>query len=433
MKHFKQADFKASTKVAITVKTRLERLKINIPIIQSLCNPGLKPRHWSSINQILNVDITPTEETTLKDILKYKNIIDKHMEKMTEITNLASKEYALEQALKKMKQDWESMNFSFVQYKDTDLSILSSFDDILALLEDHTVKTSTIKNSPFVIPFEKEVNTWNVQLVCVFFSIVFIVLKLFLLNSYFDSKHRMKSILDNWVKLQSTWMYLEPIFSSEDICKQMEKEGDLFKSIDKIWRDVMTNSVKDSRAMIVVSKENLLENLVDCVSHLEVVNKGLNEYLEKKRLYFPRFFFLSNDELLEILSETKDPLRVEPHLKKCFEGIKKLKFNSNTIIEAMISSENEIVPLSKKINPKESGGLVERWLQQVEDAMRSSLRAEAVKAISSKMNRAKWISSYPGQIILASNIIYWTSEVTKVVFALFNLSFSCVFNFFFFS
>jgi len=224
----------------------------------------------------------------------------------------------------------------------------------------------------------------------------------------------MKGILDNWVKLQSTWMYLEPIFNSEDICKQMEKEGDLFKSIDKIWRDVMTNSVKDSRAMVVVSKENLLENLVDCVSHLEVVNKGLNEYLEKKRLYFPRFFFLSNDELLEILSETKDPLRVEPHLKKCFEGIKKLKFNANTIIEAMISSENEVVPFNKKINPKESGGLVERWLQQVEDSMRSSLRAEAVKAINSKMNRAKWISSYPGQIILASNIIYWTSEVTKV-------------------
>lgn len=94
----------------------------------------------------------------------------------------------------------------------------------------------------------------------------------------------------------------------------------------------------------------------------------MSEYLETKRRFFPRFFFLSDEELLEILAQTKDPETVQKHINKCFEAINSLEFEKGEEVVGMISAEKEKVRFNKSINVNEGEkkGNVERWLYEIE-------------------------------------------------------------------
>jgi dynein heavy chain len=66
---------------------------------------------------------------------------------------------------------------------------------------------------------------------------------------------------------------------------------------------------------------------------------GLSAYLLIVRVKFPRFFMLSNDDLLIILADTKHIVNIQPHLKKVFDNLNLLKFTDEQYdeIEGMIS------------------------------------------------------------------------------------------------
>ncbi len=96
----------------------------------------------------------------------------------------------------------------------------------------------------------------------------------------------------------------------------MPVEGKRFQNVDATWRALIRGAVASPKALVAMRQPGQLAALTSANELLEEIQKGLNAYLESKRLIFPRFFFLSNDELLEILAETKDPTRVQPHLRK---------------------------------------------------------------------------------------------------------------------
>ncbi|CAG5131228.1 unnamed protein product, partial [Candidula unifasciata] len=197
----------------------------------------------------------------------------------------------------------------------------------------------------------------------------------------------------------------------------MPEEGKMFSTVDRNFKDIMAKCAKNPLVLEACTQVGVLEKIIDSNVLLDKINRGLNAYLEKKRLFFPRFFFLSNDEMLEILSETKDPLRVQPHLKKCFEGIAKLDFDSDLVIHGMFSSEGEAVQFSYTIDTNEAKGAVEKWLLQVQNCMLVSVRDVIEEAIEEYQNtpRKQWVQEWPGQVVICVGSIFWTQEVHESI------------------
>nr|XP_019953955.1 PREDICTED: dynein heavy chain 12, axonemal-like [Paralichthys olivaceus] len=370
---------------------QIQQFKEHIPLVSVMCNPGIRARHWKEMSNIVGSDLTPDSRTTLRNVLKQN--LGPYLEKFETISAAATKEFTLEKAMESMACVWDDVFFNHQPYRDSGISILASLDEIQTTLDDQIVKTQTMKGSPFIKPIEKEIKEWEASLL------------------------HIQETIDEWLKVQSQWLYLEPIFSSQDIMLQIPKEGKLFQTVDKNWKEIMRHCVKNPKILLATSMPGLLEKLQESNNLLEIILKGLNAYLEKKRLFFPRFFFLSNDEMLEILSETKDPLRVQPHLKKCFEGISKLDFLPNLDIQAMYSSEGERVQLIQNISTSQAKGAVEKWLVQVEDMMIKSVRDQVAQSrlAYAATDRNQWVKEWPGQVVLCTSQIFWTSEVHEAI------------------
>lgn len=294
---------------------QIKDFRVGVYTVSIMCNPALKTRHWEEMSKIAGFDVTPDAGTSLKK-LQIPEIVSL-LESFEMVSISANKELQLQNNLEAMIKEWDTIMFTLSSYKETGIQILSQLDDIQCVLDDHIIKTLSMRGSAFVKPCEEEVKVW------------------------YEKLTRINDTLEQWGRVQANWLYLLPIFSSKDIVAQMPEEGRMFQQVDTVYKRYMAIVAREPKVMDTAPTPGMLEAMISANEMLEEITVGVNNYLEKKRLYFPRFFFLSNDEMLEILSETKNPLRVQPHLNKCFEGIYRLNFDSDLIIHSMYSIEKE--------------------------------------------------------------------------------------------
>ncbi|XP_031208338.1 dynein heavy chain 2, axonemal isoform X2 [Mastomys coucha] len=378
-----------------TTRSKIEQFKRTMPLISDLRNPALRERHWDQVKEEVQREFDQESESfTLEQIVKLG--MDQHVEKIGEISASATKELAIEVGLQNIAKTWDSIQLDIVPYKDKGHHRLRGTEEVFQALEDNQVALSTMKASRFVKAFEKDVDHWERCL-----SLILEVIEMVL-------------------TVQRQWMYLENIFLGEDIRKQLPNESALFDQVNNNWKTIMDRMNKDNNALKSTHYPGLLEKLIEMNSILEDIQKSLDMYLETKRHLFPRFYFLSNDDLLEILGQSRNPEAVQPHLKKCFDNIKLLKIQkvggSSSKWEAvgMFSGDGEYIDF---LHPVLLEGPVESWLGDVERAMRMTLRdllrncRVALKKFLNK--RDKWVKDWAGQVVITASQIQWTADVTK--------------------
>lgn len=384
--------------VAGVLRERTDEFKKNIPLLVSLASPALRERHWESLSEKIGEHISPDEDLTLQQLLDM-GIMD-HFDAIQEVSVVAEKEFGLDRALDAMAVEWEPMQMELTAYRETGTYVVRITDEIITLLDDQIMKVQTMQGSPYIKPIQKRCKAWGKRL------------------------HYVQELFEQWLKCQRTWMYLEPIFSSDDIMRQMPVEGRRFASVDSMWRKTMLEVLEEPKFIDVSGNDKLLTKFTEANARLDQIQKGLNDYLEVKRLAFPRFFFLSNDELLEILSQTKDCRAVQPFLGKCFEGMSRIVFQGDEtgnkddlLIIKMVSGEGETVPLSLHINPNQGSmkGNVEMWLNELQKSMRLTVKDVVKEGIASypKMARGEWVLSLPAQVVLCVSQLFWTQEVEE--------------------
>ncbi|XP_024875279.1 dynein beta chain, ciliary [Temnothorax curvispinosus] len=384
----------------VSLEATVKNMLTSLRAVGELQNPAIRERHWrqlmnstkklGNMTPEMTVRFVMDESTTLADLLELN--LHECEEEVKNIVDKAVKEMSMEKYMKELNVTWSKMEFEREVHARTGATLIRASEELIETLEENQVQLQNLITSKFIAHFLEEVSSWQKKL----------------------------SIADQvttiWFEVQRTWMHLESIFmSSEDIRRQLPVDAERFDRIDKEFKEMTEEMAKTPNVVEATNKDGLVSALDILQKGLVLCEKALAEYLETKRLAFPRFYFVSSSDLLDVLSNGNQPEIVAKHLTKLFDSMARLNFDTKDTsvkrVLGMFAKDGEYVEFANCEMICE--GPVEGWLNRLQKAMRVSIRhyfSEAVVLYEEKP-REQWLFDYPAQVSLCGTQIWWTTEV----------------------
>ncbi|XP_053312461.1 cytoplasmic dynein 2 heavy chain 1 isoform X2 [Spea bombifrons] len=379
------------TTMSVKLQRDIDRYKNVVPVLKYVRGEHLSPDHWLDLFRLLGLPKgTTLEKLLFGDLLKVADVIISKASELKDLNSRAQGEVTIREALRELDLWGAGAVFTLTDYEDSQarkIKLIKDWKDIVNQVGDNRCLLQSLKDSPYYKGFEDKVSIWEKKLA------------------------ELDEYLQNLNQIQRKWVYLEPIFGRGALPREQAR----FNRVDEDFRAIMADIKRDDRVTLLTSRAGIRNSLITILDQLQRCQKSLNEFLEEKRSAFPRFYFIGDDDLLEILGQSTNPAVIQSHLKKLFAGVNSVTFDDDfKNITAMKSLEGEVVPLRSMV-PISSD--VEVWLSNLATQMKATLQMLLVDCVNTG-KRAQGIIDplrFPSQILCLAEQIQFTEDVENAI------------------